>query len=217
MSNTSGFNALAGVRGFGGKDGQWREVWLDDAVSMPWRAFGGSEATIQQINAVVRMVQFQCPGGRSGVRSEFESGDGETEIYSFNALAGVRGFGVNWLPGHATQSYSVSMPWRAFGGSEVSRLWSRMQEIKCFNALAGVRGFGATRSNLAIRLSHAFQCPGGRSGVRRSLTLNSICAARPSFNALAGVRGFGGKEVWTAGFWKREFQCPGGRSGVRRL
>ena len=40
------------------------------------------------------------------------------ELLGFNALAGVRGFGVSEVLTDVDESAVVSMPWRAFGDSE---------------------------------------------------------------------------------------------------
>ena len=209
-----GFNALAGVRGFGqnrifqmmlefmrfqcpgGRSGVRTHSPHSCAasasmVSMPWRAFGGSDHAQQQrpegrgaerfnalagvrgfghtalASAVIHERPFQCPGGRSGVRTDASASD--------------------------AKPYSrVSMPWRAFGGSD-QRLrppWP-MPSMR-FNALAGVRGFGP--------IARQRQRPGAGQWVSMPW------------------RAFGGSDPNTHGcmdYAILEFQCPGGRSGVR--
>ena len=111
----------------------------------------------------------------------------------FNALAGVRGFGVSavgqfgivWL-----NRFNALAGVRGFGGRCCStKDGSSISEG--FNALAGVRGFGESLLNAettpdALR----FQCPGGRSGIRR-VGFTGPTGRNRGFNALAGVRGFG--------------------------
>ena len=213
---------------------------LSVAVSMPWRAFGDSE-TCRFISVLTTLRRFQCPGGRSGIRSQPGApggmdlrpvsmpwrafGDSEVRIIfcenqtylSFNALAGVRGFGASPARTPTPRSSSrfnalagvrgfgasrkglvealqaVSMPWRAFGDSEQRSRLSVTRSHTRFNALAGVRGFGVGRwAAFANRLPTQFQCPGGRSGIRSQQRVAPAAQVIDRFNALAGVRGFGG-------------------------
>jgi len=156
-----GFNALAGVRGFG-RQRRSPHLRLSNAFQCPG---GRSGVRTAARRCSVRPVDwFQCPGGRSGVRT----------------------------PGSAPAPL---------------RRWLR------FNALAGVRGFGRSRPSPALAGRRpGFQCPGGRSGVRTDPVV--VSASRTlSFNALAGVRGFGrrnGRPGWPG---RPGFQCPGGRVG----
>ncbi len=152
-------------RAFGGSDADTeRAAEIAVSVSMPWRAFGGSDARIAI--GVEPDQRFQCPGGRSGVRTH-----DQTNIEPWE--------------------YMVSMPWRAFGGSDIARAILAVQAEMSFNALAGVRGFGLDHiAPIGCNGCDRFQCPGGRSGVR-TYYADFFGVADHGFNALAGVRGFG--------------------------
>ena len=92
----TGFNALAGVRGFGaGRPcGRiWGRVGFNALAGV--RGFGDIDNWQEQVDG----MEFQCPGGRSGIRSENWSGTA-LDILGFNALAGVRGFGGKKRPRH---------------------------------------------------------------------------------------------------------------------
>jgi len=178
-------------RAFGGSD---RGAGAGDAkqhvsVSMPWRAFGGSDPTGEPVIS--------------------------PHVFRFNALAGVRGFGPGLSARRYHGPFMVSMPWRAFGGSDLTERQRRAREehaFQCPGGRSGVRTPG-WRSRWALVV--AFQCPGGRSGVRTN-RWPMICArGTPRFQCPGGRSGVRTRAFRRSARNSYRFQCPGGRSGVR--
>ncbi len=185
----SGFNALAGVRGFGANSfapsGE-----RNMHVSMPWRAFGGSEVTRETL-LCGRSMSFNALAGVRGFGASSCSCHRLSALSRFNALAGVRGFGANGAQGRCQPCQWVSMPWRAFGGSEPVGRIGRVGRMS-FNALAGVRGFGARGDYAQPQRIHRVSMPWRAFGGSEDLgNLHTTLRCIFCFNALAGVRGFG--------------------------
>ena len=83
---------------------------------------------------------FQYPVGHSGVRTIGAISTGALYL-GFNTLSGIRGFGrgrdLRYEPG-----LLVSIPCRAFGGSDGTGGLLDLVEKFGFNTLSGIRGFG---------------------------------------------------------------------------
>ena len=181
----------------GGRSGIRREIGVVYPLPVALFQCPGGRSGIRSVCSVLgvgRARPFQCPGGRSGIRRHSEDLARIGQTLGFNALAGVRGFGVTGpstlMPYFVS---NVSMPWRAFGDSEV-----------------------VTRQR-ACPLILKFQCPGGRSGIRSG---DPSLAEYKGGQVSMPWRAFGDSEPMrgssTPCLAQQRFQCPGGRSGIRR-
>ena len=161
---------------------------------MPWRAFGDSEPDCYLQPLLPQDVGFNALAGVRGFGVVVSQVLLLMTNLRFNALAGVRGFGANpYFAASSMLACWVSMPWRAFGDSE---------------------GHDAATDATSI---DRFQCPGGRSGIRSNVplerTITGVLVSMP-------WRAFGDSEDKAAAAFERRdgrFQCPGGRSGIRSL
>jgi hypothetical protein len=122
-----GFNSLAGVRGFGPQ-------LLQGALHL-------------------QRVEFQFPGGSSGIRTDSPA---------------------NQSP---CSQPTVSIPWREFGDSDFDSTYTQQDAEMGFNSLAGVRGFGLMATQRPSSDVIPFQFPGGSSGIRTNAGKLRRCAA----------------------------------------
>ena len=134
-------------------------------VSMPFRAFGDSDGTIVA-KAALQAVGFQCPFGHSGILTL-------GYVVGFPlALRLVsmpfRAFGDSdvGLRSSSGRQRTVSMPFRAFGDSDRTRTaWRRGTPTPLFQCPFGHSGILTSRCWPCTVSSFMFQCPFGHSGI----------------------------------------------------
>ncbi len=190
MGMLASFNTLSGIRGFGQRTNQRLK-----------RSRRGSFNTLSGIRGFGRSVKlqygttitmFQYPVGHSGVRTTWNT-----------ALRAMRRF---W----------VSIPCRAFGGSDMENAMVQKLELDRFQYPVGhsgvrtrvahagpqdfgavsipCRAFGGSDAGESCRRGRApvFQYPVGHSGVRTNrYQVVLLAEGGASFNTLSGIRGFG--------------------------
>ena len=160
-------------------------------VSMPFRAFGDSDRS-RKWKCWIGISWFQCPFGHSGIltdvpwagvralRPRFQCPFGHSGILT----PGGRGFRPQGVLG-------VSMPFRAFGDSDVVKASMRKGEMLAFQCPFGHSGILTHfPGDVAIPGHKKFQCPFGHSGILTGERRTSA-PAKPS-----------------------GFQCPFGHSGI---
>ena len=169
-SSVPGFNALAGVRGFGLDGEEYRVAWDTTEFQCPGGRSGVRTGWFFVLEAYEDRM-FQCPGGRSGVRTSLSCFSPRRCAVAFQCPGGRSGVRTGMIRTACHETLRV--------------------EFQCPGGRSGVRT-SLTAGSPAWTNRLEFQCPGGRSGVRtHSGGHRKMAKEQISFNALAGVRGFG--------------------------
>ena len=183
---------------------------------MPFRAFGDSDANeSRSIRIPVRAHEFQCPFGHSGILTDGCRNGGGYLLVVFQCPFGHSGILTHSSKDSSVRQYPpVSMPFRAFGDSDLKHIVVMWADGKGFQCPFGHSGILTRKMESPIKIYREFQCPFGHSGILTSAAAqqrgdqegvsmpfrafgdSDLVRGREnrgplvSFNALSGIRGF---------------------------